>query len=99
MDEPTIGLDIISQQKVRDFLKVLNKEEKTTIILTSHYMKDIEKLCNKLMIINKGNIIYDGNVEQVKNTYSDSMGIEETVAKILLSKDPKDFATNEESVR
>ena len=75
LDEPTIGLDIISQQKIRAFLKEINKEEKTTIILTSHYMKDIEEVCNKLLIINKGNIVYDGNVEHIKNIYSSERNI------------------------
>lgn len=75
LDEPTIGLDIISQHKIRDFLKILNKEEKTTIILTSHYMKDIEELCNKLVIINKGEIVYKGNVEHIKNSYSNERNI------------------------
>lgn len=63
LDEPTIGLDIFSQQKIRHFLKTINKEEKTTILLTSHYMKDIEELCNKLLIINKGKIVYDGSLD------------------------------------
>lgn len=75
LDEPTIGLDIISQKKIRCFLKEINKEEKTTIILTSHYMKDIEELCNKLLIINKGSVVYDGSVEHIKSVYSSERNI------------------------
>lgn len=77
LDEPTLGLDIISQQKIRNFLKEINKEEKTTIVLTSHYMKDIEELCGRMIVINKGSIIYDGNLE--------GTDIENTVVKLFLS--------------
>lgn len=75
LDEPTIGLDIISQQKIRGFLNEINKEQKTTIVLTSHYMKDIEELCNKLLIINQGSIVYNGNVEHIKNMYTKDRNI------------------------
>ena len=71
LDEPTIGLDIISQQKIRGFIKQINTEKKTTIILTSHYMKDIENLCNRTIVINKGKIIYDGDVHKINETLSD----------------------------
>lgn len=70
LDEPTIGLDLLSQQKIRQFFKELNKEEHTTIILTSHYMKDIEELCNKLLVIHKGTIVYDGTADDIKGIYS-----------------------------
>lgn len=54
LDEPTIGLDILSQQKIRDFLKTYNEQTKTTVILTSHYMRDIEELCRRAVIIIRG---------------------------------------------
>ena len=50
LDEPTIGLDILSQQKIRDFLKTYNEQTKTTVILTSHYMRDIEELCRSCLL-------------------------------------------------
>ncbi len=61
LDEPTIGLDIISQSNIRQFLTRYNEEKKATIILTSHYMEDIKRLCNRIIIINKGKILYDGS--------------------------------------
>jgi ABC-2 type transport system ATP-binding protein len=60
LDEPTIGLDIVSKHKVLDFLKEVNSSG-TTIFLTTHDLKDIEKLCKEIMILNKGNIIYKGH--------------------------------------
>ena len=57
LDEPTIGLDILSQQKIRDFLKTYNEQTKTTVILTSHYMRDIEELCRRAVIINQGQLV------------------------------------------
>lgn len=63
LDEPTIGLDVTSRRKIREFLKYINKEKKITIILTSHYLEDIQELCNRIIAINKGKIIYDGSIK------------------------------------
>src|SRR5918912_2837399 len=60
LDEPTIGLDVVSQQRVRDFLRRLNREQGTTILLTSHYMDDIEALCPRVLIIDHGHLSFDG---------------------------------------
>lgn len=65
LDEPTIGLDVPSRRKIRQFLKYINKEKKITIILTSHYLEDIEELCNRIIAINKGKIIYDGSIKSL----------------------------------
>lgn len=65
LDEPTIGLDIISQKNIRDFLKYYNQQSKTTIILTSHYMKDIEEMCKRTIVINQGKINYDGEISKI----------------------------------
>jgi len=59
LDEPTIGLDIVSQNAIRDFLKKYNEEKGATIILTSHYMQDIRRLCNRVVIIHHGELLYD----------------------------------------
>lgn len=67
LDEPTIGLDIVSQQKIRDFLKYYNEQTKTTVILTSHYMRDIEELCSRAVIINQGLPVYDGALSQINS--------------------------------
>ncbi|MFZ9595490.1 MAG: ABC transporter ATP-binding protein [Bdellovibrionia bacterium] len=60
LDEPTIGLDVLAAHKLREFLKVFNEKEKSTIILTSHNMDDIEKLCSRVLILKSGSLIYDG---------------------------------------
>ena len=62
LDEPTIGLDILSQKKIREFLKIYNEQWKTTVIITSHYMADIEALCDRAVIINQGQLVYDGKL-------------------------------------
>jgi ABC-2 type transport system ATP-binding protein len=60
LDEPTIGLDVISQQRVREFLRDVNREQGTTILLTSHYMDDIEELCPRVLVIDHGRLHFDG---------------------------------------
>ncbi|PGQ50811.1 multidrug ABC transporter ATP-binding protein [Bacillus thuringiensis] len=60
LDEPTIGLDLFAQKKIRGFLKEYNQRYNATILLTSHYLDDIQDLCEKLMILNKGNLVYNG---------------------------------------
>jgi len=65
LDEPTIGLDVVAQKNIRDFLRKYNQERKTTILLTSHYMADIVKLCSRVVIINLGSLIYDGPLDDL----------------------------------
>ncbi len=90
LDEPTIGLDVVSQNNIREFLKKYNKKKKTTIILTSHYMEDVEQLCDRVIIINHGEIMYDGALEQLLNNYIDHKILEvtftENVSKEKLTK-------------
>ncbi|MFV8257248.1 ABC transporter ATP-binding protein [Bdellovibrio bacteriovorus] len=64
LDEPTIGLDIVAQETIREFLDQYVKEKEPTVILTSHYMDDIAKLADKLLLISKGNIVYQGTVPE-----------------------------------
>lgn len=63
LDEPTIGLDVLAAAKLREFLKVFNQKEKATIILTSHNMDDIERLCSRVLILRTGELIYDGSAK------------------------------------
>ncbi|MEC0237723.1 ATP-binding cassette domain-containing protein [Paenibacillus kribbensis] len=65
LDEPTIGLDLISQRRIREFFKAYNRAHRTTILLTSHYMKDIEDLCSRSIIISGGQLVYDGDLHKV----------------------------------
>ena len=81
LDEPTIGLDAITKLAVRDFIKYINKEWGTTIILTTHDMNDIEALTNKIILIGKGRILYQGSFEKIKEKYSDEKTIEVEFAK------------------
>lgn len=70
LDEPTIGLDVVAQKNIRDFIKKYNRLKKTTIMLTSHYMDDIKELCERVIIINFGKIIYDGKLSNLISTYA-----------------------------
>jgi ABC-2 type transport system ATP-binding protein len=65
LDEPTIGLDISIKAKIRSVIKELNSERNTTIILTTHDLGDVEALCQRIIIIDKGKILYDGNIKKV----------------------------------
>ncbi|WP_340022733.1 ATP-binding cassette domain-containing protein [Paenibacillus sp. FSL K6-1096] len=65
LDEPTIGLDVSSRRRIREFLKYINKEKKVTVILTSHYLEDIEELCNRIIAISEGKIVYDGSLKLI----------------------------------
>jgi len=69
LDEPTLGLDVVSQYAIYDFLKEINQKEKTTILLTSHYMKDIETLANKIVIIMDGKKVKESTIEELKNEF------------------------------
>lgn len=70
LDEPTIGLDVVMQKKIRDFLTDYNQRYKTTVILTSHYMDDVQELCKRVIIIDKGKIAYDGELAKVVQKYA-----------------------------
>ncbi len=70
LDEPTIGLDAVSKIAVRDFVKRVNKENKTTVILTTHDMQDIEALTERILLIGKGRILLDGSLSDLKNRHS-----------------------------
>lgn len=65
LDEPTIGLDVVASKQIRGFLKSINEEKGTTILLTSHYMEDIRMLCQRTVVINRGVKIYDGATDEL----------------------------------
>lgn len=72
LDEPTIGLDVVSQKRIRDFLKELHAEDNCTILLTSHYMQDVQELCDRVVVIDHGTIIYEGTLEALSREFSSS---------------------------
>ena len=69
LDEPTIGLDVVAKEQVRQFLRQVNAERQVTVILTTHDLNDVEKVCQRLVIIDSGKIIYDGGIDALKERY------------------------------
>jgi ABC-2 type transport system ATP-binding protein len=87
LDEPTIGLDLISQKNIREFIADYNTKNKTTILLTSHYMHDIEDLCKRTIVINQGEVIYDGSLSHINQMFTNQKIIKlqlETPARYCL---------------
>jgi len=84
LDEPTIGLDAVSKLAVRNFIKQMNKVHKTTVILTTHDMQDIEALTNRIILIGKGKILMDGTIEDIKGTHEN---MDEAVATLYKNYD------------
>jgi ABC-2 type transport system ATP-binding protein len=70
LDEPTIGLDVVSQKRVREFLRLYNSEHRIVTMLTSHYMQDIEELCDRVIIIDHGKIFFDGPLNSIIDRFS-----------------------------
>lgn len=75
LDEPTIGLDVLIKDKIRGAIKELNKKYHTTVILTTHDMKDIEELCNRIIIIDKGKLLYDGSLANIKYEFGNEKSV------------------------
>jgi ABC-2 type transport system ATP-binding protein len=69
LDEPTIGLDVIAKGAIRDFIAHINAERRATVILTTHDLADVERLCRRIIIIDTGTVIYDGGIEHIKEEY------------------------------
>jgi ABC-2 type transport system ATP-binding protein len=69
LDEPTIGLDVVAKDRMRKFIREINKERGVTVILTTHDMSDIEKLCKRMILIDKGKIMYDGELAKIKELF------------------------------
>ena len=79
LDEPTIGLDVWVKEKIRKAIKVMNEKYNTTVILTTHDMQDIEDLCSRIIMIEKGKIIYDGAIEDIKHHFGNIRTVALTV--------------------
>lgn len=89
--EPTIGLDVLVKQKIRQAIKQMNAKYNTTVILTTHDMQDIEDLCQRIVIIDKGNIIYDGTVEAIKHRFGDLRSVTLALKQIPDMSELDDF--------
>jgi len=70
LDEPTIGLDVVSQKRVREFLRIYNEQHHIVTLLTSHYMQDIEELCHRVLVIDHGKIFFDGPLAEIVDRFS-----------------------------
>jgi ABC-2 type transport system ATP-binding protein len=90
LDEPTIGLDVVMQSKIRTFIKDCNKKNNATVILTSHYMEDVKEICDRIIMIHSGKILYDGKLEEMIAKYATTKTLElvfkDNVKKSELSK-------------
>jgi ABC-2 type transport system ATP-binding protein len=70
LDEPTIGLDVVAKERIRSFIEEVNREKEVTILLTTHDLTDIERLCQRVIIIDKGQLIYDGSLSYIKKQFA-----------------------------
>lgn len=88
LDEPTIGLDVVVKESIREFIKQINKERRTTVILTTHDMSDIEKLCSRVIVIDQGKIMYDGGLNHLKRIYGsgETMVVESSDAIVPMNE-------------
>jgi ABC-2 type transport system ATP-binding protein len=75
LDEPTIGLDLLSREAVRRFVREVNRDRGTTFILTTHDLSDVEELCGTITVINGGKKVYDGTLEELKSLYQNRKSI------------------------
>ena len=85
LDEPTIGLDVSMKSKIRTLIHALNEEKKTTVILTTHDMGDVDALCRRIIIIDKGKMLYDNDIEHLKNFFGSYRTL-----KIRVNGDPEE---------
>ncbi|MGD9889751.1 MAG: ATP-binding cassette domain-containing protein [Dehalococcoidia bacterium] len=84
LDEPTIGLDVVAKARMREFLTRINRERGVTVLLTTHDMSDIERLCSRMLIIDHGHVIYDGGLDMIRERF----GSERTVVVDLEEEEP-----------
>lgn len=90
LDEPTIGLDVVMQKKMRDFIREYNRRHRATILLTSHYMDDVRELCDRVIIIDKGQLLFDGALDEIIKKFANhkliSLVFEDKVSREKLAK-------------
>lgn len=99
LDEPTIGLDVVSQKRIRDFLKDLHRQDNCSILLTSHYMQDVQELCKRVIVIDHGSVIFDGTLDTLSRQFSDTrrlrLAFSESVAEVDIARYGKVVEMNE----
>lgn len=72
LDEPTLGLDVVSQKRIREFLREMHTEENVTMLLTSHYMQDVQELCDRVVVIDHGTLVFEGTLDALSSRFSDA---------------------------
>lgn len=97
LDEPTIGLDAISKLAIREFIKQMNKELEMTVILTTHDTADLEALCKRVMLIGKGELLYDGSFDALKTKYTPERILEVVVAGTCINPEVQGWTVVEEN--
>ena len=96
LDEPTIGLDVVMQKKMRDFIKEYNRRFNATVILTSHYMDDVKELCKRVVVIDKGKILFDGALDEIIKKFANHKLITAIFSKPIDQKDLKSIGVVKE---
>jgi ABC-2 type transport system ATP-binding protein len=81
LDEPTVGLDVVAKERTRQFIEQINRDESTTIMLTSHDLADVERLCKRIIFIDKGTVLYDGSVNELKRRFAPTRSLNITLAE------------------
>ena len=87
LDEPTLGLDVVSQKRIRDFLRDEQRESGTTLLLTSHYMGDVTELCDRVVTIDRGTVVFEGTLDEMAARFSDTRRIRLTLERSVPSED------------
>ena len=87
LDEPTLGLDVVSQKRIRDFLREQQREDGTTLLLTSHYMQDVTELCDRVVVIDRGAVVFEGTLQAMSARFSDTRRIRLTLERPVASED------------
>lgn len=87
LDEPTLGLDVVSQKGIREFLSQLHREEGTTMLLTSHYMQDVQELCQRVVVIDHGSVVFEGTLDALANKFQDARRVRLTFSRPVEASD------------
>jgi ABC-2 type transport system ATP-binding protein len=93
LDEPTLGLDVVSQQRIREFLRELHKTENCTVLLTSHYMQDVQELCDRVVIIDHGDVVFKGSLDDLANQFQDTRRVRLVFSEAVATDDLLPFGT------
>jgi ABC-2 type transport system ATP-binding protein len=94
LDEPTIGLDVLVKMKIRRFLKEMNEKYKTTILLTTHDLSDIEALCERVIMLDEGSIIYDGSLQKLRSNWAEGKQIQFEFSRRVIEEELNNMSIN-----